>query len=386
MRDPRRPLAEGDLDREAPRLDLARRGDAVNLPHLEAPRRAPGLVGGGGAAEETEHGDAVRRLGVGRADPRPRRRGVGDGERLIVPERCAEREPEPTRVDDVVDAGDEAPEVTAVDEGAVVAPGLGEKGPRPRLLCRVRPRDPLVAVEVDPGARGGGEVGRRVAGEESERVDVGRAREAVGVDEEEETPAHVVGVIDREGDVLRGAARPAHAVQHQLPRPDLALLPGPDRLEVPRPRPGLGLHPEVAAGHARGEEPGGGEAEGDVADLERAEELALRAAVAHADAVRLDELATLVVVDVDVDPPGDRPRRVDAETRVRPDERDERRRAAHPERGVARLLSQPLTAQLGPAEDAETEGDEGDGIDGLRPSRIRRERNRHGVPGVEEGA
>ena len=150
---------------------------------------------------------------------------------------------------EVVLARHEATEPAAVAERAIGRDGLGQEVAELGLLLGVRERDPLVAVDLDPGAAGAGsQVGRRVARAEREDVDVRVPDQSLGVDQEEELAAYEVDVVEHELGVLDEPLPRAGAVEAEAPPRDIALLLRPDRLHVEAPMRPVALKPKLPPG------------------------------------------------------------------------------------------------------------------------------------------
>ena len=98
-------------------------------------------------------------------------------------------------------------ELPAVPQRSILRRGVGQE--KIDLLLPADRRNALVAIELNRTALLRPQLGRRVVGQQRQRIHVRRFSQAVGVDEEEELALHVVGIVQGQGVLLDEGLAPA---------------------------------------------------------------------------------------------------------------------------------------------------------------------------------
>jgi hypothetical protein len=271
--------------------------------HLQIPRRTTRLVVRAGSLQESEFGTpavVVDHLGVVVADRVTHGSDVRDRQHLLAAEWLTKRHPETTRVHEVIDPFLEIseppglPDLTArpVGDGVRLDEAL-DLLPEYRVI--------LEAIELDR-LLSRSDRRRRRRCIELLGIDVRVPVDLCRIDEEEELPPHVVGVVQDQRVLLNEGALVSESGELKDPGVQITALLSPDGLEVHRTHLPLGLKAEVTCGDALREEARAREIEGHVADLESPQHIVFAAFIEEVDPVGGVELPRLVEVHIDLHP------------------------------------------------------------------------------------
>ncbi len=237
-------------------------------------------------------------------------------------------------------------EQAAVAQRAIRGHGVRQELPRLRLVRVLGEARALIPVHGEPPARRTHRR-RRIRRPQREHVHVRGARQGGRVDEEEELPGDVVGVVEHQLLLLHQPFR-AVAAEPELARGDVALLLSPQRLHLRGPHLRRRLEAEVAGRDPLRQVARRRQVDRHVAHLHALQQLARLPLVVDADVVRGVELAALVVVHVDVDPVRDRAAHLHAELHIGAQLREQARAAVEPQPRLAWTVLVPHAAQVAP--------------------------------------